>query len=69
MTKTNELKNKLAATFADKANHDKHITIDGDDYIYISCRNEIRRVINHENRTQEAVLVGCFAFGRFKWCC
>lgn len=68
MTKTNELRDKLVATFANKANHDKHITINGEDYIYISCRNEIRRVV-HQAGEDVAVLVGCFAFGKFMWCC
>lgn len=68
MIKTNELKNKLETTFTNKANYNKHIQIDGETYIYISCRNEIRRVV-HQNSGDIAVLVGCFTFGRFMWCC
>lgn len=68
MIKTDELKNKLETTFSDKVNHDKHITIDGDEYIYISCRNEVRKTA-HQTDYTIAVLIGCFAFGKFMWCC
>ena len=65
--RTEELKNKLAATFSNKANWNKHIDIDGETYIYISCKNEIRQRI-HQTGGDIAILVGCFAFGRFMWC-
>ncbi|MGN0686660.1 MAG: helix-turn-helix domain-containing protein [Oscillospiraceae bacterium] len=61
---TEELKEKLKETFSDKKNWNKHITIDGEDFIYISARNEIRYV--HSDK--EAPLIACFAFGEIIWC-
>lgn len=52
---TKELKNKLEKLFSKKSNWNKHIDVDGDRYIYISAKNELRKEV-----TNGAVLVGFF---------
>ena len=75
MKKTDDLKNKLVATFTKRNNWNKRIEIDGETYIYISAKNEIRREVRQSSGTI-AALVGCFMFvgseiwmGNFMWCC
>ncbi len=61
--KTKELKEALVRMY-NEHEWNKHIEIDGEKYIYISCKNEFRRVV-HQPGEDIAVLVGCMAFGRF----
>lgn len=75
MKKTDDLKNKLVATFTKRNNWNKHIEIDGETYIYISAKSEIRREVHQQSGTI-ASLVGYFTFvggenwmGNFMWCC
>ncbi len=67
LEKTKELKEALVRMY-NKHEWNKHIEIDGEQYIYISCKNEFRRVV-HQSGEDIAVLVGCMAFGQFMWCC
>jgi hypothetical protein len=50
-----ELKNRLETIFSNKANWNKHIDVDGNRYIYISAKNELRKEV-----TNGAILVGFF---------
>lgn len=75
MKKTNDLKKKLIATFSNRQNWNRLIEIDGEKFIYISAKNEIRREVKQPSGTV-ALLVGCFVFvgtdsplGNFMWCC
>lgn len=72
MKKSNELREKLVATFADKKNWNRLIDIDGEKYIYISAVNEVRREVKQPSGTI-ATLVGCFTLvtdhNTFIWCC
>ncbi len=65
--KTEKLKESLVQIY-NTHEWDKHIKINGIQYIYISCKNEFRRVV-HQPGEDIAVLVGCMAFGQFIWCC
>lgn len=50
-----ELKNRLETIFSNRANWNKLIDIDGNRYIYISAKNELRKEV-----IDGAVLVGFF---------
>lgn len=65
MKKTNELKNALVEMFENKV-WNKLTLIDGDYYIYVSAKNEFRKLV-HQPSGDIAALVGCMAFGRFVW--
>lgn len=76
MEKTPELKRTLAETFSKRFNWNRFIEINGERFIYISARNEVRREEKHYDGSTAAVLVGCFVFvgnetpiGNFFWCC
>ena len=67
-------KRRAIAKFA-KDNQEKNdearkkiIEIKGEDYVYCSAKNEIRRIDQREGY-EVALLVGCFVLGKFVWCC
>lgn len=68
MKKTNELKQKLQETFSKRENWNKHITIDGTRYIYISAVNEIRYMCVHSSGFETANLLATFVGNRIIWC-
>lgn len=67
MKKSTELKNALTEMYNNKV-WNKHVEIEGENYIYISATNEFRRVIKQPSG-QIAMLVGCMVQGNFMWCC
>ena len=44
MKKTNELRDALSKTFADRKNWNRRIEVAGECYVYCSAKNEIRRI-------------------------
>lgn len=68
MKKTNELKKKLQETFSKRENWNKHITIDGTSYIYISATNELRYICKHTSGFDTANLLACFVGNLLIWC-
>ena len=66
MKKTDNLKEKLIATFGDRRNWNKRIEIDGEVFCFVSANNEIRREVKQPSGT---IFVQCavMLFGNFVW--